>query len=422
MSTIKPFCSVLYNKEKVGDPQRVMAPPYDVISEELQAQLQARSPYNFTHIDLIKDVPEDNDQKTKYDRASDIFQKWLQDEVMVQDSEPAIYVYRQEYTIMGQKHNRLGFVAAMALEDEGDSRVRPHEKTHDHHASDRLELTKALDANLSPIFVCYSDTHRKVEKIYTQQLSGQEPLFDVTGTDGVRNKVWRVTDKAEIEDINRSLTGQQLFIADGHHRYRVAQEYRQLCKEKAGENYDPDAAYNYVMTYFTNLDSRDLQIFPMHRIVPKISKSLDFLEDIFRIDRISSKEELPILLAKAGLNEHAFALYTKEGMKLLRLKNKLMIEERIKEGSVDFKHLDATILKNFVFDQLGIEPKDIIYTKDQEECFQMVDEGKADASFIMNAVRIQQLKAIALNGERMPQKTTYFFPKVMSGLTVYKMD
>jgi uncharacterized protein (DUF1015 family) len=176
------------------------------------------------------------------------------------------------------------------------------------------------------------------------------------------------------------------------------------------------------MTYFTNMDSRDLQIFPMHRILKKFPEDISFLEEFFRIDNIKTKEDMVIMLARAGKNEHAFGLHTRAGMKLLRLKNKMLIDEHIKEGSKDYRNLDATILKHFVFDQIGIISDDIIYTKNLDETHSMVEEGLAEASFIMNPVKIDELKAIALNGERMPPKTTYFYPKVLSGLTAYKLD
>ncbi|VAW11441.1 hypothetical protein MNBD_BACTEROID05-1340, partial [hydrothermal vent metagenome] len=247
------------------------------------------------------------------------------------------------------------------------------------------------------------------------------PMIEVSDSDKIMHRVWRLDDEAIISEINESMSGQNLFIADGHHRYQVAQEYRQG-KLKRKTNSTGKEDFNYVMTYFTNLDSKELQILPMHRIVTKLPKKLDFLEKFFRIDKVSSKGDLLILLAKAGKNEHAFGLYTAQGIQLLRLKSKALIEKHIKEGSKDYKSLDAMILKTFVFDRVGLTPEDIIYTKDMKTVTDMVDDGQADAGLIMNAVKISQLKAIALNGEKMPPKTTYFYPKVLSGLTVYKMD
>lgn len=421
MSNIKPFRAVHYNPSKIKDISKVVAPPYDVISKEMQSQLQKGSPYNFTYIDLAKDKPKDDRVNNKYTRAKKTFEDWLKKNVMVQDEKPCLYFYRQDYKVMGQKYSRLGFISLMELVNPKDSKVHPHEKTHAHAVDDRLKLSKSLDSHLSCIFVCYSDRQKKIEKIFNKKVSSGEPMIEVSDSDKIMHRVWRLDDEAIISEINESMSGQNLFIADGHHRYQVAQEYRQG-KLKRKTNSTGKEDFNYVMTYFTNLDSKELQILPMHRIVTKLPKKLDFLEKFFRIDKVSSKGDLLILLAKAGKNEHAFGLYTAQGIQLLRLKSKALIEKHIKEGSKDYKSLDAMILKTFVFDRVGLTPEDIIYTKDMKTVTDMVDDGQADAGLIMNAVKISQLKAIALNGEKMPPKTTYFYPKVLSGLTVYKMD
>jgi uncharacterized protein (DUF1015 family) len=248
-----------------------------------------------------------------------------------------------------------------------------------------------------------------------------KPVADVDFMDGVRHKLWKLDDQELISEINQSVEGQNLFIADGHHRFKVATEYRKACLKKTA-NPTGQEPFNYVMTYFTNLDSKELQIFPMHRIVKKLPRDLSFLEEYFRVDKIKKIGELMLLLAKAGLNEHAFGLYTRDGIQLIRLKNKSLIPVHVKEGSDDYKKLDASILKSFIFDKIGVASTDIVYTKDIEDVTRMVDNGEAEAGFIMNPVKISELKAIALNGERMPPKTTYFYPKVLSGLTAYSMD
>ncbi len=421
MSNIKPFRAVHYNPSKIKDISKVVAPPYDVISKEMQSDLQKGSPYNFTYIDLAKDKPKDDKVNNKYTRAKKTFEDWLKKNIMVQDEKPCVYFYRQDYKVMGQKYSRLGFISLMELVNPKESKVHPHEKTHAHAVDDRLKLSKALNSYLSCIFVCYSDRQKKIEKIFNKKVASGEPMIQVSDPDKILHRVWRLDDEAIISEINESMSGQNLFIADGHHRYQVAQEYRQG-KLKRKTNSTGKEDFNYVMTYFTNLDSKELQILPMHRIVKKLPKKLDFLEKFFRIDKVSSKGDLLILLAKAGKNEHAFGLYTAQGIQLLRLKSKALIEKHIKEGSKDYKSLDAMILKTFVFDRIGLTPEDIVYTKDLKTVTEMVDEGQADAGLIMNAVKISQLKAIALNGEKMPPKTTYFYPKVLSGLTVYKMD
>lgn len=422
MSTIRPFQAVYYNLSKVGDLKSVVCPPYDVISPEEQMNLLNASPYNFTHIDFNRDQSDDTKERNKYSRAKKTFEEWLAQGVMIQDDCPAIYFYKQEYKIMGQKHNRLGFISLMELEDDDESRVRPHEKTHANAVDDRLKLTEALNSNLSSIFVCYSDKSRKVEKIFLKNIFSEKPFLDVEDKDQVRHQVWRLTDSDLIQEINDSLTDQQLFIADGHHRYKVACEYRKSRLAKKSRPGQGSDSFNYVMTYFTNMDSRDLQIFPMHRVVKTVGASMDFIEDYFRVDKVKGKQDLLILLAKAGRNEHAFGLYTREGIFLLRLKNKLLIHTMIQEGSEHYKSLDATILKAFVLDKIGVESVDLAYVKDLTQATDMVDSGEAQAAFILNPVRIEQLRAVALAGEKMPPKSTYFYPKVLSGLTVYKMD
>lgn len=422
MSSIKPFRAIHYNPAKIKDLRQVVCPPYDVISPEEEETLRHLSPHNFVHLALVRDQAGDDRNNNRYTRAQKTFEEWLRDGILIQDEKETVYFYRQEYKIQGQKYSRLGFISLMRLEDGQDSRIKPHENTHSHVVEDRLKLWQSVNADLSCIFVCYSDRQKKIEKIFNRKILEQRPLVDIVDNDGVGHKLWRMDDLDLIHEINESMGEQHFFIADGHHRYRVANELRRIKRAEAGTGFTGEEPFNYVMTYFTNIDSKDLQIFPMHRIVPKFPRDLSLLEEQFRIDRIRSVEELPIPLARAGQNEHAFGLYTRGGVQLLRLKNKLLIDKYIQEGSTEYKHLDATILKHFVFDKMGIQPEDIIYTKDLHDVMTTVQEGRADAGFIMNPVKISQLKAIALNEERMPPKTTYFYPKVLSGLTVYKLD
>lgn len=422
MSQIKPFQAVHYNQEKVKDLSKVTCPPYDVISRDEQVRYHGMHPHNFIHILLGLEKEADNQYDNKYTRAKKIFKDWLKQEILQQDPKPCIYYYKQEYSVRGEKHSRLGFIALMRLQDEkGGSKIFPHENIQSKAKEDRLRLWRNLKVNCSPIFVCFSDKDKKVEKIFSQKVCLSRPCVDIIDSDCVNHRLWRLEDEALIKEIQNSLEGQNLFIADGHHRYEVALEYRRLELAKEG-NRTGEEPYNFIMTYLTSIDSRDLLIFPIHRVVKKLQAKLDFLEEFFKIDKIKTKEDFQILLSKAGQNEHAFGLYTKEGMRLLRLKNRLLIDKHIHEGSKEFRSLDATILKHFILDRVGIHHEDIAYVKDFKQALDMVDHNDADISFLMNSVKVQQLKAIALNGERMPPKTTYFYPKVLSGLTVYGID
>ena len=420
MSVIKPFRGIVFNPKKVADFSKVVCPPYDVISSDLEQILQKRSPHNYIHVMLAKADAKPGEDDARYEKAGETFAKWLKNETLIQDKKPCIYYIKQEYRLVGQKYSRMGFLATMKIEDE-KVRVHPHEKTHAGAKEDRFKLWCALKAACSPIFVCFSDKQKKVEGTFQRKVSLTKPFMDVVDDDGTRNMVWRLEDPKAIAEISETFNNQNLFIADGHHRYEVAKRYRDMMlQENPGAT--GEEPWNYVMTYFTNIDSKDLQIFPIHRIVKNFPKDISFLENLFRIDTIKKKEDLAVLLAKAGQNEHTFGLYTKKGIQLLRLKNRSQIEEHIKEGSRDYRSLDSLILKAFVFDPLGIKSEDIVYSnKDFEDCFRQVDEGAGEAAFILNPVRIEQLRAIALNGEKMPPKSTYFYPKALSGIALYKL-
>ncbi len=421
MSALKPFKAVFYNKEKVDNLSDVFCPPYDVISKAQQDDFYKQHPSNFIRLELTKETAKDNTRDNKYTRAKKTFDEWLKKGVLLQDSSPCVYFYKQDYKYLGQKYTRTGFLALLSLNDNSGVKILPHEHTHAAAKTDRFTLWSALKTNLSSIFVGYSDKASRVERIFIKDLASRKPDLEAIDQDKVKHMIWRLDDASKISFIQDVIAGQNLFICDGHHRFEVANQLRKEALKKV-KKASGDEPFNYVMAYFTNMDSKDLQIFPIHRIVKKFPISVNLLEQYFRIDKIKTKNDLLVLLARAGQNEHAFGLYNKTGMYLLRLKNRTLIDKVVKEGSKDYKELDAAILKAFVFDQVGVTSEDIVYSKDPSEVMQAVDEGQADAGFILNPVLIKQLKAVALNDERMPPKTTYFYPKVLSGLTMYKWD
>src|SRR5208283_223903 len=321
----------------------------------------------------------------------------------------------------GQKYTRMGFWGLLKINEDNGVRILPHEHTHAAAKTDRLTLWSALKSDLSPIFVGYADKAGKIDRIFLKELATSKPYLEAVDHDKVKHTIWRLENPDSIQAIINVIDGQNLFICDGHHRFEVANQIRREALKK-GKKTTGEESYNYVMTYFTNMDSKDLQIFPIHRIVKKFPISVNLLEQYFRIDKIKTKADWLVLLARAGQNEHAFGLYNKQGMFLLRLKNKTLIDKMVKEGSKAYQSLDAAILRGFILDQVGVASEDIVYSKDPDELINAVNEGAAEAGFILNPVQVAQLRSIALNDERMPPKTTYFYPKVLSGLTIYKMD
>lgn len=420
MTKIKPFQAVVYNQEKASDISKVVCPPYDVISQQDQEIFLNKEAHNFIRLILGKILPSDNDKDNRYTRAKKFFEEWLKEAILKKEDKPAIYFYLQEYAFQGEQRKRLGFISLMRLEDE-ESMVFSHEKTHAAPKEDRLELLKHIQANLSPIFVLFSDKERNIKTVYDEVLPKKTAFIDIIDDEKIRHRLWSISDPEIIGRFKLSLNNKHIFIADGHHRYEVAINFRKLMLSQSNTP-DREADYNYILTYFTNIDSRDLLILPFHRVVINFTSDLNFLEEQFRVEKIKTKHDLKVSLAKAGRSEHAFGLYLKDKIYLLRLKNERFLDGLICEGSKEFKRLDVTILKSLIFDRLKISSKDLIYTRDSDEAFGLVDKKEAHACFLLNPVKIEQLRLIALNNERMPPKSTYFYPKVLSGLVVNKFE
>jgi len=421
MTQIKAFSATIYNQEKVKNIEKVFCPPYDIISEADQKVYYQLHPQNFIRLILNQPTPQDNPSDNRYTRAKKTFAEWQAEQVLIKDKQACLYFYLQEYSFRGEKKKRMGFVALMRLEEEAEKKVFPHEKTHLGPKEDRLELLQSVQANLSPVFVLFSDKEKNISRVTSERLTQEKPFIDITDKEKINHKVWRICDEKAVNKIVTDMRDKSIFIADGHHRYEVALEFRrQMIAQKGSSTGKED--FNYVLTYFTNLDSKELMILPTHRVIKNINQDLSFLEQYFRIEKVKNKNDLLVLLTKAGMNEHAFGFYQKNNMRLLRLKSDTLIDKIIKEGSSDYRRLDVSILKSFILERLNLVSEDLFFTNSIEEAMEMVDEGKAEAAFLLNPIKVSQLRDIAMAGERMPPKTTYFYPKVLSGLLVNKLE
>ena len=263
MNKTKPFKAVVYNPQIVGNFKQVVCPPYDVISPQAQEMFHERSLHNFIHILLAKDSELDD----KYRRSANIFRSWLKDRVLIQDELPAVYFYSQSYLVRGEKKTRLGFISLLRLGDEKGSAVFGHEHTHNAAKLDRFKLMKQVKANLSPIFVIFLDKKRIIQRIFQKHLPLQAPFIEVTDDEKTVHKLWRLTDPALLKTIEVSMNSENMFIADGHHRYEVACAYRDLMREKLGADFTGEEDFNYCLAYFTNTDYRGLSILPIHRLL-----------------------------------------------------------------------------------------------------------------------------------------------------------
>ncbi len=434
MVEIAPFKGMIYNKEKIKKLDDVMSPPYDIISEQMQNELYNKNQFNFVKLILGKILPNDTDANNRYTRAKQLFDAWQQQEILIPSQTPAIFPYRVEYTVNKEKKQMNGFFVLLKLDPEYKT-VKAHEKTLAKPKADRLNLMQACYANLEPIQLMYMDQDDTIRK--TMDAAVDNPLIKVKGYDGFTHQLWRLDDQGTIQTILDELEKKILFIADGHHRYQTSINYAAEKREQTG-NKDPDAPFNYIMVVLCNMFDPGLSILPTHRFIKMPNVNFDDLskklEQYFIVEKksVSGTEKDYQKIGKKIMNDiktndkHMLALYTKGRYYLLTLKDEQVMDVRASDHSKTWRTLDVSILHKLILEEiLGITEKNledhVKYTRVDAEAIQQVDEGKYDFSFLINATKIDQLKAIADASEHMPQKSTYFLPKMLSGLVMYKM-
>lgn len=445
MADIMPFRAVIYNHEKVGDMNKVMAPPYDVISAKLQDELYSRHANNFVKIDLNKTTPKDSVKDDRYSRAAALLSDWLAAGVLTRDDRPAIYYYTQTYREKdGTNQTRKGFIALTRLEEFGKGSIHPHEKTLSGPKADRLRLMQTTGANLSCIFSLYSEPELGINKLLEGATAEVPPVIDVKDDDAIVNRVWRVDDPTVIAQTARAMKGRALFIADGHHRYETALNYQ---KEMLAKTKTPTGreAFNYIMMYCSNMDDEGMTIWPTHRVIHNLeildaNAFLARCKEHFKIDELpynagneaAKRIELKSKVEDAGRSNIAFGLHIKDinVYYVLTLKDKDTMAKVFGTKIADvFKGLDVTVLHTLILSNiLGITAEaqekqtNLVYVKKSDEAIDAVDKGNNQIAFILNPTRIGQVKEVALTGQVMPQKSTYFYPKLLSGLTINILD
>lgn len=427
-----PFNGLIYNKDKVGDYSKVVTPPYDVINPEMQSEFYERSPYNFVRVDLTKEGGAE-----RYPIAKKVYEDWVKSGVLAQDSKPAFYFHHQTFGLPdGTQITRKGFFGVRRIEDFSEGGIKPHEKTLEGPKTDRLNLTRAVNANLSPVFSLYSDVDKKIDRLVAE-IKSNPPDIDFKTVEGERHEIWKVTDPKVIAAIEAQLGPQHLFIADGHHRYETALNYRNE-RRKANPPSDGLEPFNYSLMYFSNLDDEGMIILPIHRAlhgVPgfKVENLLEKLRPHFEIEKLPALDnaEMVARLKKAGEGAHAFLLVTSDPKTTYLVSithdawQKSPIAEMVHES---LTNLDVTVLHRLVFEEiLKITPEaqakqeNLIYWKDTQRAINETRSGKCDVTFLLNPTRVEQMKQVALAGEKMPQKSTYFYPKILSGLVIYPL-
>jgi uncharacterized protein (DUF1015 family) len=425
MAKIRPFRAVIYNQEKIKDVSRVVCPPYDIISSSMQQYYHELSPYNLIHILLGKDIPGED----KYRRARDYFRDWLKDNILIQDKSAAVYFYSQQYNLKGEKRTRLGFISLLRLDDRNSS-VYGHEHTRLEPKEDRFRLLKQVKANVSPIFAILADNKRIIQRTYLQHIGDKAPFIDIVDNEKTIHKLWRLDSPDILSNIERSISGENIFIADGHHRYEVACKYRDEMKQRRG-SITGEEGFNYILTYFTNTDSYGLSILPVQRLL-KLDSKFDLegfmlnLKEYFDVEEVREKARFFFLMEKGGRTEHLLGMYKDRRFWLLRLKNIKILDKEISDKPKEYRSLDIAILNHIILKNiLGVDlenKENLKFSPNTDEFIKEADLNPLYIAFFLNPVKIQQIITIALKGERMPSKSTYFYPKVLSGLVINKFN
>ncbi|GAB6081228.1 DUF1015 domain-containing protein [Desulfuromonas carbonis] len=438
MAKIVPFRALRYDLKRLSQPGSVMAPPYDVISPALQEELYARDPHNVVRLILGRTGTGDHEGDNRYTRAAADFRAWQESGVLLRDAAPSLYLYDQEYLLeSGEQVVRKGFMALTRLEDFSSGVVKPHEKTLAGPKTDRLHLTKACSANFSPIFSLYADSCCVLEAL-TRELRGGAPDIEVRDDDGVIHRLWQVTDPAIISRAQNLLDAKPLFIADGHHRYETALNYRDYMRGQH-PGYTGRELFNYVLMYFANMEDQGMQIFPTHRLIFnlndfRLEPFVESLADSFDIETVpcdpasaEERQRIRQLLAAKGAGGHALGLFAGgERCFLLTLKDEKVMDRFFPEKAPKaLKTLDVSILHRLILEGLlGItveaqeQQLNLKYVKNFDEPFERVLSGEFPLAFLMNPTRMTEVRDVANAGEKMPQKSTYFYPKLLSGLVI----
>ena len=411
MAEIEPIRALHYDLGKTGGLQNVVAPPYDVIDAKQRAALEARSPYNVVRIDLPQgDSP--------YEQAAAALSSWQADGVIVQDEQAALWVLAQDYTGPdGRARTRRGFLARARIEEYGAGRIRPHERTHPGPKEDRLRLTRATKANLSPIFSLFSDPHDRSWEALEPATAG-EPWAETADDDGTVNRLWRVADRAAIDTVRQTLDRTELLIADGHHRYETARAY--------AEEIGGDGPHRYVLMCLVALQDPGLTVFPTHRLVRGLSreqheKLASALNENFEIEPLEDRDAL----APESSNQIRIGYIDAESRKplMLTLKSQAIADAVLRRRAEPYRRLDTAVLEVLIFKgALALSDADIDhltglgYARDLAQALELVERGEYDAAFVMAPTPVQRVQEVAAAGESMPPKSTYFFPKVPTGL------
>ncbi len=426
MAEIKPFRALRYDLEKAGSMETLSCPPYDVISEEQRQRFLAENPHNVIRLELPKG-------EDPYGEAGRALEDWLSQGILREDMDPGFYIYEEEFldkVDRGERKKLRGLICLVRLEDFSAGVVLPHEETLSKAKEDRFRLMRATNCNFSQIYSLYRDEKHATMQRLQNLTETCSPRYEFS--DGlVTHRLWVVNDPVAVEAIREDFTDRKLYIADGHHRYETALRYRDSLRDEG--RCVPGA--DWVMMFLTDMEDDGLVVFPTHRLIRGLEG--------FDADRLLSACEKEFeLLPRSGLEEteqaldayyeegrHAFGFYGGGMWRTLALRDPGVMDQVLPDKSPASRQLDVSILHSLILERtLGIDKenmaaqRNLTYTRSSAEAAASVDSGESQCCFLLNPTRVSEIAAVAAAGEKMPQKSTYFYPKLITGLTMNRLD
>jgi uncharacterized protein (DUF1015 family) len=432
MADVQPLRGIHYNSEAAADLAQLVTPPYDVISEEAQARYYARSPYNIIRLELGLDEPGDTILNNRYTRVASTFAEWRVHSILQQDATPCYYLYQQIFTHNGQTYTRTSLLARVRLEPWHARIVLPHEHTMAKPKDDRLKLLRACVTNLSPIMSLYDDPQGRIRRLLSSYAANAE--VQITDEVNEEHRLHPLTDEQQIALIQNFFAERQLYIADGHHRYETALNYREEV-QAMHRKLDTDDAANFVMMALIDVDDPGLLVLPTHRLLFGLSQDAlntltsQQLAQYFTIHEPGTagdlQEALLERLVQVGAFRPSFVISTAEQTWLLSLNDAGKARMGESRHSDAWNELDVAVAHTLVLEALlGLKAEDmtagthIRYTRDAQQTLDSVKKGEAQAALLLNATRVRQICDVAEADDRMPQKSTYFYPKLITGLVM----
>jgi len=423
LAVIVPLRGLRYNPALISDPAAVVTPPYDVIGPEDQERYYARSPYNIIRLEYGKILPGDDALNNRYTRARDTLAAWRREGILQHEDRPAIYLYEQEFSAAGRVYRRRGFFCGVALTPYSEGQVLPHEETLPKAKEDRLNLLRACRANFSPVFGLYADESMATNRILSEA-AGAEPTIAFTDEDGQIHRLWVITAPEPINRLVSAMRPRPIYIADGHHRYETALAYSQ-------EHPEPGLHHNVLMV-LVNLYDPGLVILPTHRLVRAERARLapDLLAALaphFKAERFDGRPA-DFFARLRDMGRHSFGLYTGDGgLYHLTLRPDAALRALMPaDRSPAWQQLDVAILHHLILEpHLGIGAGErarqggpVSYTREEEQALARVDRGEYTHAFFLNPTGVREMVEVAEAGDKMPQKSTYFYPKLITGLVI----